>query len=56
MPFLTSKEKEAAMWVKIQPSNTTNTTFVHAELLLPDGKRLLFHQPVSSGYLKALIG
>lgn len=26
-----------------------------AELLLPDGKRLLFHQPVSSSFLKALI-
>ncbi len=26
-----------------------------AELVLPDGKRLLFHQPVSADYLKALI-
>ena len=26
-----------------------------AELLMPDGRRLLFHQPVSSGFLKALI-
>jgi hypothetical protein len=25
------------------------------ELVLPDGKRLLFHQPVSIDYLKALI-
>jgi transposase-like protein len=25
------------------------------ELLLPDGKRLLFHQPVSSDFLKAII-
>lgn len=25
------------------------------ELVLPDGRRLLFHQPVSSDYLKALI-
>ena len=27
----------------------------HTELVLPDGKRLLFHQPVSIDYLKALI-
>lgn len=27
----------------------------HTELVLPDGKRLLFHQPVSTDYLKALI-
>lgn len=27
----------------------------HAELILPDGKRLVFHQPVSSAFLKALI-
>jgi hypothetical protein len=25
------------------------------EILMPDGKRILFHQPVSSDYLKALI-
>jgi hypothetical protein len=41
--------------IKIQPSNVINTASAHAELLLPDGKRLLFHQPVSSDYLKALI-
>lgn len=28
----------------------------YAELILPDGKRLLFHQPVTSDYLKTLIG
>lgn len=27
----------------------------YAELILPDGKRLLFHQPVTSDYLKMLI-
>ena len=26
-----------------------------AELLLPDGRRLIFHQPVSSGFLKDII-
>ncbi len=39
----------------LQPSNTINTASAHAELLLPDGKRLLFHQGVSSDFLKALI-
>jgi len=28
---------------------------VYAEIILPDGRRLLFHQPVSADYLKALI-
>jgi hypothetical protein len=41
--------------LKIQPSNSVNTCCAHVELLLADGKRLLFHQPVSSDYLKALI-
>ncbi len=30
--------------------------YAHCELILPDGKRLLFHQPVSGDYLKAIIG
>lgn len=28
---------------------------VHTELVLTDGKRLIFHQPVSADYLRALI-
>jgi hypothetical protein len=39
--------------LKIKPCSDTLTA--PAELLLPDGKRLLFHQPVSSDYLKSLI-
>jgi hypothetical protein len=35
---------------------TIHTSFSgHAEIYLPDGKRLVFHQPVSAGYLKALL-
>jgi len=30
-------------------------TGAHTEIVLPDGRRLLFHQPVSADYLKALI-
>ena len=39
--------------LKIKPSSDSFAP--HTELLLPDGKRLLFHQPVSSDYLKAII-
>lgn len=39
--------------LKIKPS--ADTSIAHTELLLPDGKRLLFYQPVSSDYLKTLI-
>jgi hypothetical protein len=28
----------------------------HYELIYPDGRRLLFHQPVDAGFLKAVIG
>ena len=27
----------------------------HSEIVFPDGRRVLFHQPVSSDYLKAII-
>ncbi len=46
---------EGFMPIKIQSSNTINTASAHAELVLADGKRLLFHQGVSSDFLKALI-
>jgi len=39
--------------LKIKPSSDTSAP--HTELLLPDGKRILFYQPVSSDYLKAII-
>jgi hypothetical protein len=41
--------------IKIQRSIIANTFSAHAELVFPDGKRVLFHQPVSSDYLKHLI-
>jgi hypothetical protein len=37
--------------LQIKPS----TASAHIELLLPDGKRLLFYQPLSSDYLRQLI-
>jgi hypothetical protein len=41
--------------LKIGPSNAANSTSAHAELLLADGRRLIFHQAVSSDYLKRII-
>jgi hypothetical protein len=43
---------DSSSFVKLQV-NTAVTSSV--ELVFPDGKRLLFHQPVSADYLKALI-
>src|SRR3954451_1770550 len=37
--------------VKPSASQVSNSAI---EMLLPDGKRILFHQPVSADYLKAL--
>ena len=48
-------KKEGFIPVKIQPSDAVNTACVQVELVLADGKRLLFHKPVSCDYLKALI-
>ena len=39
----------------IQLNVSTPSAAFHAELILADGKRVLFHQPVSADYLKALI-
>jgi hypothetical protein len=50
------KEKQASSFVgsfvplKIKPSFSG-----HTELFLPDGKRLIFYQPVNPEYLKALL-
>ncbi len=41
--------------LKIQPVNSIHTASAVVELLLPDGRRLLFHQVVPSDYLKSLI-
>ncbi len=41
--------------LQIKPFNSIHVATAHTELILPDGKRLLFHQPVNSDYLKAII-
>ena len=43
----------ANSFVQLQPSTIPSASNV--ELLLPNGNRLIFHQPVSADYLKALI-
>jgi len=46
----TTSSTSSFVELKLQPAIVD-----HAELLLPDGKRLIFHQPVSSDFLKAII-
>jgi hypothetical protein len=41
--------------LNVKPSSSLDACSAGIELLLPDGKRILFHQAVSSDYLKALI-
>ena len=49
-------EKDAGfVALNVKPSLSSDSCNAGIELLLPDGKRILFHQPVSSDYLKALI-
>ena len=43
----------ASGFVRLKVAASSETAY--AELILPDGKHLLFHQPVTSQYLKALI-
>ena len=40
--------------LNVKPS-FSDTTCVNIEVVLADGKRILFHQPVSSDFLKAVI-
>lgn len=47
-----TESKVSSSFIKLEVPST-DTPF--AELVLPDGKKLLFHQPLSLDYLKALI-
>lgn len=42
-------------FIALQIEPATEASAAYIELVLVDGKRLLFHQPVNSDYLKALI-
>jgi len=48
-----TESKPASSFIKLGVSAAS--VISHTELVLPDGKRLLFHHPVSIDYLKALI-
>lgn len=47
------ENKPAPTFIKLGVSSACGSS--HTELVLADGRRLLFHQPVSIEYLKALI-
>lgn len=47
------RKQDMPSFVKLQLDHSD--VMAHAELILPDGKRLVFHEPVSSAFLKALI-
>ena len=51
----TTEQDAGFVPLNIKPSVSLNTCSAGIELLLADGKRILFHQAVSSDYLKALI-
>lgn len=46
---------ENQKFIALQVEPSAETTCAHVELLLCDGRRLLFHSPVSSDYIKAII-
>lgn len=39
----------------VQLSTSLPAVGLHAELVLSDGRRILFHQPVNAAFLKALL-
>lgn len=45
--------RPASAFIKLGVSPVAASS--HMELIMPDGKRLVFHQPVSADYLKVLI-
>ncbi len=51
--YRTKAGESASTFIKLDVSSPPLA--LHAELILADGIRLLFHQPVSADYLKALI-
>ena len=46
------ENKKPSSFIKLKISPVIAS---QVEIIMPDGKRLLFHQPISSGYLKAII-
>lgn len=53
--FRLKENEKPASFIKLQVSSDHESLSAHTELVLPDGKRLLFHQGVSVAFLKSLI-
>ena len=51
--YRTLGKADGSSFVKLQVNTAVTSSSV--ELIFADGKRLLFHEPVSTDYLKALI-
>ncbi len=49
----TVKKDTSPSFVKLKLDQSK--VMAHTELILPDGKRLVFHEPVGSDFLKSLI-
>lgn len=54
--FRIKENKEPASFIKLQVASNISSPLAHTELILPEGKRLLFHQGVSADFKKSLIG
>jgi len=54
-PVAGKSSGESQRFISLQVPPSFGGGAAHLELLLTDGRRLLFHQPVSSEYLKAII-
>ena len=52
-----SEPKETAAFIPLEVTSFSahKSSAAAVEIVLADGKRILFHQPVSSDYLKAII-
>ncbi len=53
--FRIKENYKPASFIKLQLPSDALSVSAHIELILPDGKRLLFHQGVSVDFLKSLI-
>lgn len=53
--FRIKENDRPASFIKLQLPSNASSALAQVELILPDGKRLLFHQTVSVDFLKSLI-
>lgn len=53
--FRIKENNESASFIKLRVGSDAVSALAHIELILPDGKRLLFHQGVSAEFLRSLI-